>query len=87
MAYPRMYEILHAAHADMYHENRCIQEQSTARWDAFLAGLTCCVHVLLRRAPLAIVRRAAVRQRWEGVAPRVRRARAPSPRAEAKSAL
>jgi hypothetical protein len=32
-----MYEILHA---DMYHENRCIHEQSTARWDALLAGLT-----------------------------------------------
>jgi hypothetical protein len=36
-------------HADMYHENRCIHEQSTAstaRWDALLAGLTCRVEAL-----------------------------------------
>jgi hypothetical protein len=33
-----MYEI---SHADMYHENRYIHEQSTAPWDALLTGLTC----------------------------------------------
>jgi hypothetical protein len=70
----------------MYHENRCIHEQSTARWDALLAGLTCRVHTLLRLAPLAVALRAAVRQLCEGVAPGVRCARAPSPRAHARSA-
>ena len=77
-----MYEV---SHADMYHENRYIQEQSTALWDALLAGLTCRVHALLQFAPLAVAHRAAVRQRWEGIAPRVSRARAPSPHAEAES--
>ncbi len=71
-----MYEISQAA---MYHENRCIHEQSTALWDALLAGLTCRVHALLQRAPFAVARRAAVRQIWGGVAPRVRCKRAPSP--------
>ncbi len=71
-------------------QNTCNEEQSTASWDALLAGLTFRVHALLwlaPRAPLDVARRAAIRQRWEGVAPRVRRARAPSPRAEAESAL
>jgi hypothetical protein len=69
----------------MYHENRCIQEQSTAGFDALLAGLTCRARALLRRVPLAVARRAAVRQCCEGVVPRVRRAQAPSPRADARS--
>ncbi len=60
----RMYKISHADRCRyMYHKNRCIQEQFTARWDASLAGLPCRVHALLRRSPIAVACRVAVRHR------------------------
>jgi hypothetical protein len=59
--HPRMYEI---SYADICNEKKRIQEQSTARWDALLAGLTFRVHALPRRAPLAVARRDIVRQRF-----------------------
>jgi hypothetical protein len=69
-------------HASQTHRCIQIQEQSTARWDALLAGLTCRVLALLRRAFLAVACQPARGSRERALNPRGRVKPASAPTTE-----